>query len=390
MAITRPTTQRPTAVPFRPALGLVKSPTARWSRTLAPPRRGSTKTSRGAAGRLVEDVRTIYNSYLSAREAQGPLREALSVFAASEHSLTPYPWNRSLGRYPRVLLNDPADGFQIVVVFWPPGSRSAIHDHADTVGGVIALYGELSETKYTSEPDSSGTVRLGAGERVPLRNGSFTPILPEPGVQLHDMRNESLAWGATVHVYLNSITDYHVYAQRPDGTHTKDPRSFWFDYARGAALWDSRPEPPRDAELPDHHRAHCLCGQTVLSCNQPPVLCTLCKCSDCRCDTGGSALRWVFFAAKSLSCEREPLVPRTYQNDSGYAITKSYCHRCHTQMTFSSAASPQMTGVVATTLEQSERYRPEIGLYIDERRPSPSYGLSRSPAELRFAPEEPS
>ncbi|WAP60640.1 hypothetical protein [Streptomyces sp. S465] len=70
------------------------------------------------------------------------------------------------GNYTRLLLNDPQEPYQIVLVFWGPGRGSPIHDHDDTIGAVSALIGEAKEIKYSVTRCEGEHVETHPGQRV--------------------------------------------------------------------------------------------------------------------------------------------------------------------------------------------------------------------------------
>ncbi|MEU9791236.1 cysteine dioxygenase family protein [Streptomyces sparsogenes] len=133
------------------------------------------------------------------------------------------------GNYTRLLLNDPQEPYQIVLVFWGPGRGSPIHDHDDTIGAVSALTGEAKEIKYVVTRCEGEHVKLTQGSEFTIAPGRVTPILPEDDKQLHLMINEKRRWAATVHVYLTAIHRYRQYEPAPDGSFRTAETSLWFD-----------------------------------------------------------------------------------------------------------------------------------------------------------------
>ncbi|MCQ8193764.1 cysteine dioxygenase [Streptomyces rugosispiralis] len=136
------------------------------------------------------------------------------------------------GNYTRLLLNDPREPYQIVLVFWGPGRGSPIHDHDDTIGAVSALTGEAKEIKYGVTRCEGERVKLTQGSEFTIAPGRVTPILPEADKQLHLMVNEETRWAATVHIYLTAIHRYRQYEPTPDGAFRTAETSLWFDECR--------------------------------------------------------------------------------------------------------------------------------------------------------------
>lgn len=324
----------------------------------------------------------------------GQLRSLLSSFAAAAVPTSQPPWRASYGRYPRILLNDPSDAFQLILVLWPPGGRSAIHDHDESLGGVVALWGELVETKYTARREGDGSVELRASDRRALRRGDFTPILPEDGLQLHDMANEGLEWGATVHVYLRSIADYHSYSPAGPG-HREHAHSFWFDYEDGAATWDewvrdgAGSSEPVPAPVSSTREGSCVCGAVRVRAHGAPALRLACHCSDCRHSTGDPVTAWTFFPTGALELGEGGLRRERYVNDSGYVVRKDSCALCGSLVRFASEHTPQLQGVRTELLGGRADQGSELDLYLSSSvvpRAVPT-GDPLGAAKLRPAPE---
>ncbi len=155
------------------------------------------------------------------------------------------PWPAaSRGEYTRMLLNDLGDDFQIVVVAWPRGKSSPVHDHAGTVGAVAALAGVTSENKYCISDAVGDSVQLELAGTTRLCGRMVALLAPEDGLELHDMAHASGEPAATVHVYLTPVESFNVYEPLPDGRHRRERRRLWMDVVRGASLWPA----PRQAK----------------------------------------------------------------------------------------------------------------------------------------------
>lgn len=288
------------------------------------------------------------------------------------HTRVPEPelWPETTGRYIRVLLNDPDDPFQIIVVFWPPGARSAIHDHADSSGAVVALFGALTETKYDVELGPRGRCTLTRAGEHTLEPGRPSPITPEPGMQLHDMVNASHEWAATVHVYLRSIEHFHVYRATPTGDFVRERRSLWFDHDRGAERWD-RPvafarELEPSAELGSV--GGCACGALRLEIAARPTLELSCYCSDCRRSTGSVMAPLAFYPRETLRVRGEAKLFER-RNDSGYLVRKRFCPCCGTTVTHASESHPHLIAVPVGVLDDATHFRPSTNIYVGSAPP---------------------
>lgn len=163
------------------------------------------------------------------RTAVAALVPLLAAFAAQPVQRWWPGSARQLRPGTRLLLNHPADNFQIVIVPWAPGSRSLIHDHAGAVGAVAALQGATLETKYGIAEEVDGLVRLTPLGRMRLCGRVVTPLLPEDGLELHDMVHAQGEPAVTAHVYLQPLLTQDVYTPRPDGLYRRERRPLSLD-----------------------------------------------------------------------------------------------------------------------------------------------------------------
>jgi predicted metal-dependent enzyme (double-stranded beta helix superfamily) len=319
-----------------------------------------------SAGELITAVAAI-----SAREELDleELDRTLHTFVHHTRVPEPETWSETTGRYIRVLLNSPDDPFQIIVVFWPPGARSAIHDHADSSGAVVALFGELIERKYQVEPGVGSTCALARAGEITLAPGRPSAITTEPGMQLHEMVNASHAWAATVHVYLRPIEHFHVYRAAPTGGFVREHRSLWFDYDHGAARWDRPVALARERGRGELGRiGGCACGALRLEIAARPTLELSCYCSDCRRSTGSFMAPLAFYPGEALQIHGEvKLFER--RNDSGYLVRKAFCPCCGTTVTHASESYPHLIGVPVGVLDDATHFRPSTNIYVGSAPP---------------------
>jgi predicted metal-dependent enzyme (double-stranded beta helix superfamily) len=191
---------------------------------------------------LIEAVGYAKSRSLSEREALASISNALSEFVSEPASQPAKIPIITCGLYTRILLSAAEDGFQVVVVFWGPHSKSPIHDHNSTVGAVACLKGVTDETKYQATYREGSNVGLEALDTVRLAHGLVMPILPDEQTQLHDMANNTSEWTATVQVYLTPIHHFHIYQPQPDGSFEMQPTELWFDGQGGSHLWTDAAE----------------------------------------------------------------------------------------------------------------------------------------------------
>lgn len=317
------------------------------------------------AEELINAVRNI-----QVKDDQGTRADLVNCLAnftrTSRMSCLPGPWGNTWGRYPRVLLSRIEDPFQIIAVLWAPGSRSAIHDHENTLGAVTGILGEVRETKFKISDFGDGWVALKDSENQLLNRNFVSPISPRDGEQLHVMANETLSWAATLHVYLRSIISYQSYSLLAGDRYKYSYQKFWFDYENACREWDKAsevvPAKRKAVELPI--LGSCFCREVNFRLTSESVLDVNCYCSDCRRHSGAPCTPFAFFPVDSLDVTSGEMGTHRYQNDSGYTITSRFCVACGTNFSRSSTGSSHLVGVPVGSLENNSFFRPSMNVHI--------------------------
>lgn len=317
-----------------------------------------------SATSLVREVGAISASSEPDASRLTQLREVLDRFVAGARLPRQALWPNTTGRYTRVLLNHPDDDFQIIAVFWPPGARSAVHDHDDSMGAVMPLFGQLSETKYSFEEHDDGRLSLTFCHVETLNPQSFSPITPMCCQQLHDIVNVSYEWAATLHVYLRRIDRFQVYAHDAEGRYRKLPTTLWFDYSEGFRAWDEPDAVPAEDPPSLVGTGRCLCGETRFRFDAPPVAELLCHCTDCQRSTGSAMAPLAFFPAASLQLLSGETRRYDHRNSSGHVVGKEFCAACGTTLFHHSSSSPHLTAVLVGVLEDARSFRPTTNIYV--------------------------
>eukprot|EP00163_Fabomonas_tropica_P020854 TRINITY_DN36762_c0_g1_i1.p1 TRINITY_DN36762_c0_g1~~TRINITY_DN36762_c0_g1_i1.p1 ORF type:complete len:812 (+),score=162.76 TRINITY_DN36762_c0_g1_i1:218-2653(+) len=87
--------------------------------------------------------------------------------------------------------------FAVYLICWQPGQAAPVHDHADSVGWIRVLQGQLTDTRYTKDANGNlqvdGTTQLAAGSKHLCSHA-------EQGV-IHSTRNASQVPAFSLHVY---------------------------------------------------------------------------------------------------------------------------------------------------------------------------------------------
>lgn len=111
------------------------------------------------------------------------------------------------------------DGFEAMLLCWPPNTCSPVHAHSDAESGVKSncfmaiLEGELTETLYEpDEIDGSRVISFGQSRALPA--GATAYINDDRGV--HKVGNESLTTPAvSLHIYAPGWSTVQIYREEP-------------------------------------------------------------------------------------------------------------------------------------------------------------------------------
>jgi predicted metal-dependent enzyme (double-stranded beta helix superfamily) len=106
------------------------------------------------------------------------------------------------GPYVACQITGPADGYALQVFVWPPGAKTAIHDHS-CWGMIHGAFGTLREERYVrldeGEHDAQARLRS-AWRRGWGRADGVSPLLPYEG-GIHRVSNPSRHPALSVHIY---------------------------------------------------------------------------------------------------------------------------------------------------------------------------------------------
>jgi predicted metal-dependent enzyme (double-stranded beta helix superfamily) len=89
----------------------------------------------------------------------------------------------------------------IWLIRWAPGSRTELHDHGGSAGGLYVVEGELTEHR----PNPTG---VGRPIRRAIRARDHRPM---PASHVHEIANESGTGAASIHVYSPPLTTMQHY-----------------------------------------------------------------------------------------------------------------------------------------------------------------------------------
>lgn len=106
--------------------------------------------------------------------------------------------------------------WEILMLCWLPGQRTAIHDHGASWGSTLVLMGELTERTYRAQAGKSLEVkddtRLGTGK-----------VTVESQQTIHEVSNQGLGPAASLHLYSPPLTFLHAYDETTGEKHHIEP-----------------------------------------------------------------------------------------------------------------------------------------------------------------------
>jgi len=113
------------------------------------------------------------------------------------------------------------------------------------------------------------------------------------------------------------------------------------------------------------HSGHCLCGAVRYRALGPPKWIANCHCASCRRATGAPMATFAGFEAERFVYSEG--APVRFQSSPG--VTRSFCGRCGTPLTYEGARWPGEVHVLVGSLDRPEAFPPTGNAFAEERLP---------------------
>ncbi len=113
------------------------------------------------------------------------------------------------------------------------------------------------------------------------------------------------------------------------------------------------------------HTGHCLCGAVRYRAVGAPKWIANCHCASCRRATGAPMATFAGYAADRFSY----LAGTPVRFHSSPGVTRSFCGRCGTPLTYEGARWPGEVHVLVGTLERPEDFPPTSNAFVEEQLP---------------------
>jgi hypothetical protein len=112
-----------------------------------------------------------------------------------------------------------------------------------------------------------------------------------------------------------------------------------------------------------HFTGGCACGSLRYEARTEPVFQNHCQCRDCQRRSGSGHGSYLTFAGRSLVDVTGAAATWRVEADSGNEKTHAFCPVCGAPVYLTFAAMPDLIAVHAASLDEPERFRPQLVTY---------------------------
>jgi len=112
----------------------------------------------------------------------------------------------------------------------------------------------------------------------------------------------------------------------------------------------------------------CMCGAVRYECGNDPIAMGNCHCRDCQQATGSAFAAAILVPVSGVKITGEV---RYYEvtGDSGAVVYRGFCPNCGARLFGKGAASPNVMGIMAGSLDDPSWYRPQADIYVASAQP---------------------
>jgi hypothetical protein len=109
----------------------------------------------------------------------------------------------------------------------------------------------------------------------------------------------------------------------------------------------------------------CLCGAVRYEVLGAPRNACICHCESCRRAAGAPAVPWGTFALESFRLTRGALA----KYRSSPAVTRGFCARCGSSLSYRHDARPAEIDLTLTTLDDPSPFAPQMHVWVGDKLP---------------------
>lgn len=107
----------------------------------------------------------------------------------------------------------------------------------------------------------------------------------------------------------------------------------------------------------------CLCGAVRYRVIGEPLACTICHCRSCRLANGAPSVAWAVFRPGDFEILRgEPV-----GFNSSPPVTRRFCGRCGTPLTYQHTSRPDAVDVTTATFDKPDLFPPTKEIWTEDR-----------------------
>ena len=112
----------------------------------------------------------------------------------------------------------------------------------------------------------------------------------------------------------------------------------------------------------------CMCGAVRYECDADPIAMGNCHCRDCQRATGRAFAAAVLVPVSAVSTTG---LVKYYEvvGDSGGIVRRGFCPSCGARLFGEGAATPNLIGIMAGSLDDPSWFRPQADVYVASAQP---------------------
>ena len=107
----------------------------------------------------------------------------------------------------------------------------------------------------------------------------------------------------------------------------------------------------------------CLCGAVRYRVSGTPLSTSLCHCRSCRLASGAPSVGWVVFPDTQVQL----LKGHPASHRSSTPVTRSFCPRCGTPLSYRHVDNPGVIELTSATLDHPEQFPPACEIWLEHR-----------------------
>lgn len=112
----------------------------------------------------------------------------------------------------------------------------------------------------------------------------------------------------------------------------------------------------------------CICGAVRYECSAEPVMTGNCHCRDCQKAGGGPFASALAVPTAAVKVTGEVKYYET-KGDSGHMVSRGFCPTCGARLLGRSKGMPDLTIVLAGSLDDPSRFQPAMDIYTSSAQP---------------------